>query len=102
MPQVVYVGQNAEGVDLTIDGRDVHVAKGVAIDLPAAVVGRAPAPRLAQLDAELVEAYAAFDHYRIRALLDERIDVDFGEGLLQQPENWQPAPKAAPKPKDGE
>lgn len=69
--------------------------KGDTIDVPADLAGRPPVPRLAEAMRELHDAVEAHDHSRAVALRDEITDLDFGAGLLAQPEVWQPV---APDP----
>lgn len=91
---VKYVGQSAVEV-----GRFI-VEPGGTIDVPddgppgTVYGGRPPEPRLAAAMADLVAAITARDHHRAAALRTEIAGLDYGTGLLAQPENWQPAPSA--------
>ena len=81
--------------DLEIDVLGLLVRAGQTVDVPDAVAGRQPEPRVAECEAELVAATAALDHARAKALREEWPTLDHGAGLLAQPGNWRPA--AAPK-----
>jgi hypothetical protein len=84
--KVKYVGP-FDAVEL--DGVGV-VHRNHQIEVTPALAGRPPAARVAAAHAELVEAMAAADHHRSKALREEIIDLDHGEGLLAQPDNWEP------------
>jgi hypothetical protein len=87
--QITYCGAH-DSVILAIDGREVGCVKGSSVDVPDAIAGTAPAVRLAPAMAELVTATAAHNHEVAQPLRDEIALLDFGTGLLAQPENWQP------------
>lgn len=64
------------------------VKRGKTIDMPAHVVGRPPDKRVAEAFAELEVAYGKADHEAAKALREELATLDYGEGLLAQPDNW--------------
>lgn len=96
--KITYVDSNGRGpVIIDVNGVEVSVNPGDTIEVPGRLAGRPPAARLAELlDVELPAATAARDHERVRALKVELDGVDWGDGFLAQPDNWQPAVKAKP------
>lgn len=78
------------------------VAAGAVIDVPETgrpgevFAGRAASPRLAIAHLELGAAVEALEHDRAAALREEIIGLDAGEGLLAQPDNWQPVKAGKP------
>ena len=99
--KITYVDTLGRGpVILDVNDVEVLVNPGDTIEVPGKLAGRPPAPRLAELlELELPAATAARDHELVRELKAELVGVDWGEGLLAQPANWQPAAKPA-KPSD--
>lgn len=95
--KITYVDRSGRGtVVIEVNGVAVDVEPGVTIEVPGSVAGHPPSPRLAEiLDVELPAAAAARDHELTRALKAELVGVDWGEGLLAQPDNWQPVAKTA-------
>ena len=78
------------------------VKRGHQFEVSDEVAGKAPDPRWAEAQAELVDAVNGTpDHDRAAKLRDEIAGLDFGEGLLAQPDNFQPVTakaKEADKP----
>lgn len=78
MPRVVYVGNDADGVEAL--GR--LFAPGVPVDVTVEEAGRLPATRRAKAMDQLLVAIEAADHHRAAELRDEIVDLDAGYGLL--------------------
>jgi len=94
--QIIYVGPS-DGVEL--EGVAGVVDRGVAVDVPADLAGRAPVARLAVAMNELYAATAALDHPLCASLRLEIIELDPGVGLLAQ-DVWQVAPAVKASKKD--
>jgi hypothetical protein len=94
MPLLKYVGPH-DAVEVIGFG---EVKRGDTLSVPAAVAGRSPSPRLAVAMVELDAAITAIDHDLAKALREEIIDLDHGDGLLAQPSNWEAV--KAPTKKD--
>jgi hypothetical protein len=80
-----YIGPH-DAVDL--DGVGT-IVRGEPVSVPTAVAGRKPAKRYLEAMDELVAAMAAINHDDAARLRDEIIELDPGEGLLAQPDNWE-------------
>lgn len=83
--KIKYIGP-FDAVEVDIFGRTVTVAHGDEIEVVAAIAGRPPSDRLAELMADLEQHYT--DHVRRSEIVAELATVDAGEGLLAQSSNW--------------
>ena len=77
------------------------VKRNHQFEVDADTAGRPPEPRVADAQAELAAAVAAIDHDGAARLRDEIAGLDFGEGLLAQPDNFVAVETKATK-KDGD
>jgi len=67
------------------------VKRNHQFDVSDEVAGQAPDPRRAEAMAELADAVSGLpDHVRAAELRDELGRLEIGDGLLAQPENFQP------------
>lgn len=94
--KVKYVGPS-DAVVITVNGVEVEAKRNHQIEVPDAVAGRPPDPRLEEAMLEHRAAVLASDHNWARQLEDEITRLDYGEGLLAQ-DIWQ----AVEKKKDGD
>lgn len=89
MPQihVRYIGPH----DAVEVGRHV-VQQGEMIAVPPSLAGRPPDPRVAEIHAALAEI-VDLKEYRtvVKQMTSELANLDHGEGLLAQVENWAPS-----------
>lgn len=81
--------------DLTLPAWGISARKGQPIEVPQALAGRLPDPRLEPAMQELRDAIAALDHATAQARRNEIAGLDMGEGLLAQ--GWTLAPIAKPE-----
>jgi hypothetical protein len=91
---ITYVGPH-DAVE--IDSIAVVCKRGETISVAADVAGKPPSPRVAAAHAELHAAITAIDHDLAAALRAEIVTLDYGSGLLAQPDNWQPAKETKDK-----
>jgi hypothetical protein len=81
--------------DIDFDGRTVKI--GEVIDVSAQVAGHAPDPTLVPLMHELHQAITDRLHPLVSELRQRIGALDMGDGLLAQPDNWQPVVAQAKK-----
>lgn len=92
MVKVKYVGPFDE---IEVAGQTVK--RNHQFDVADDVAGHPPEPRWAEAQAELVDAVSGHpDHVLAAQLRDEIATLDMGEGLLAQPDNFQPVTAGKP------
>lgn len=100
--KIRYVGPSAE-ITVEIGGVSMSCPRGHDIDVPPAIAGSDPDPRLEEAMGELHQAINDHDHLKAVGLREEIAGLDAGEGLLAQA-IWESAEpkvkKAAADPKD--
>ena len=77
------------------------VKRNHQLEVSDEVAGKAPDPRRAEAMVELVDAVSGHpDHVRAAELRDELGRLEIGDGLLAQPDNFQPVSTGKTKETD--
>lgn len=100
--KIRYVGPlDAVEIELPRERRLV-VRRGADVDVPDVIAGRAPEAAVKACEVELVDAVARQDHEVAKRCREQWGELDHGEGLLAQVDNWQPVVAKAAKSKAAE